>query len=361
MEAVFGGSKQWLACLSVRSAFDLFLSVMNFPKGSEIIYTAINIPDMTEIAEYHGLKVVPVDVDIDTLSPKEELLALAVSDKTVAILAAHIYGKWIDLQSIFKIARHYGLYVLEDCAECFHGLQMKGDKRSDLVFFSFGSIKYNTALGGAVVKVNDPQILLRMRAKLETYPCQTHLTYFQKLMKYSLLMMGMNSPTIRWVGINIFHLLKFEYQEVFISFLRGFPGNLVASLHYQPSSALLALMFRRITNAKEEDFGLCKMKGDYVKERMPDGVVVPGSNPKVGNYWLFPILVVSTVDLSLKVQQYKQHFYLTFYAKFLQSTLRPKHLVHLYSILADLQISLTSTFMYIQLIIILLTSNLVLN
>lgn len=296
VEGLFGGSEQWLACISVRSAFDLFLSVMNFPRGSEIIYTAVNIPDMTEIAEYHGLKVVPVDIDIETLAPKEELLELAVTDKTVAILAAHIYGKWIDLRAVKKIARAYGLYILEDCAECFHGLKMKGDKNSDLVFFSFGSIKYNTALGGAIVKVKDDKLLASMRAKLESYPLQSHWTYFLKLIKYSLLMLGMNSPTIGWAGINIFHLVRFDYKEQFISFLRGFPGNLITSLHYQPSAALLAFMFRRIINAKEEDFELCKKKGDYVKKRLPDDVVIPGSSAKIGNYWLFPILVVSTHD-----------------------------------------------------------------
>lgn len=296
MENLFGGSEQWLACISVRSAFDLFLSVMNFSKGSEIIFTAINIPDMTEIAEYHGLVVVPVDIEVETLAPKEELLDLAVTDKTVAILAAHIYGKWVTLEAVKKIAKTYGLYLLEDCAECFHGLKRKGDKKSDIVFFSFGPIKYNTSLGGAVVKVKDSELLARMRAKLESYPSQTHWTYFQKLIKYSVLMMGMNSPTISWFAVNLFHLLKVDYKNVFVSFLRSFPENLIASLRYQPSAALLAFMYRRIRNAKEGEFELCKTKGDYVKERLPDNVVIPGSASKVGNYWLFPILVVSAFD-----------------------------------------------------------------
>ena len=140
LEKLFGGSEQWLACLSIRTAFDAFLTVVNFPHGSEVIFTAINIPDMVSVVERHGLKVVPVDLDLDSLAPKPELVELAVTDKTVAILAAHLYGKWINLDKVFQVAHSHGLYVLEDCAESFQGLGRKGHKLSDLTFFSFGSI-----------------------------------------------------------------------------------------------------------------------------------------------------------------------------------------------------------------------------
>ena len=53
--------------MCVRTLFDLYLTVKNFPKGSEVIMTAINIPDMVNIVLLHGLKPVPVDVDIGTL------------------------------------------------------------------------------------------------------------------------------------------------------------------------------------------------------------------------------------------------------------------------------------------------------
>lgn len=48
---------------SVRSAWDLYLQVKNYPKGSEIIFTAFNIPDMEAIIRAHGLVYVPVDTD----------------------------------------------------------------------------------------------------------------------------------------------------------------------------------------------------------------------------------------------------------------------------------------------------------
>ena len=45
----------------------------NFEKGSEVIMTGITIPDMVKIVESHGLKIVPIDVDMETLQLKKKL------------------------------------------------------------------------------------------------------------------------------------------------------------------------------------------------------------------------------------------------------------------------------------------------
>ena len=38
-----------VVALSVRTAFDAYLSVLNLPRGSEVVMTGINIPDMMQI------------------------------------------------------------------------------------------------------------------------------------------------------------------------------------------------------------------------------------------------------------------------------------------------------------------------
>ena len=47
-----------LPCLAVRSGLDLFLKVKAFPSGSEIIMSAINIPDMVSVVKHHQLQVI---------------------------------------------------------------------------------------------------------------------------------------------------------------------------------------------------------------------------------------------------------------------------------------------------------------
>lgn len=303
VESLFGGSEQWLACFSIRTALDAFLDVMNFPAGSEIIFTAINIPDMVSVVEQRKLKVVPVDLDLDTLAPKPELVELAVTDKTVAILAAHLYGKWINLDKVFQVARAHGLYVLEDCAESFQGLKIKGHELSDVTFFSFGSIKHYTSLGGAVVGVKNPEILKKMRAKVEEYPIQSQWTYFKKLAAYSVLMMaGFNNSLFNWLLVNSFHLLGFHYKEYFISLLRAFPGGVTLSkLRHQPSAMLLRFMLYRLRQVSNKDFRNIKLKGDFVSENLPSNVFVPGRKAEISNYWLFPLVVVSIVEDELSI------------------------------------------------------------
>lgn len=293
VQELFGGPLRCLVCTSVRSGLDLFLTVMNFPKGSEIIFTAVNIPDMVNIVESHGIKVVPVDIDLETLAPKEELLELAITEKTVAVLVAHIYGKWIEMDRIVEIAHSNSLLVLEDCAECFQGFKHKDNDNSDLAFYSFGFIKYSTCLGGAVVKVNDNELLEKMKTKLESYPIQTSWTCFNKVAKYSVLTFLLNNAFLAWALIPLFHKVHFDYKEFFISLLRGYPGQILPQLHYQPSTAMLKVMHDVLYNVNDRSFDITKLKGDFVSSNMPNNVFVPGRKSRIVNYWLFPIIVVS--------------------------------------------------------------------
>lgn len=52
-----------LIILSVRSAFDLALRSLRLPPGSEVLLTALTVPDMVGIVRSHGLIPVPVDID----------------------------------------------------------------------------------------------------------------------------------------------------------------------------------------------------------------------------------------------------------------------------------------------------------
>ena len=58
--------------LSVRSIWDNFLRNLRLPRGSEVLMTAINIPNMVQIVRFNNLVPVPVDIDFDELKPKLE-------------------------------------------------------------------------------------------------------------------------------------------------------------------------------------------------------------------------------------------------------------------------------------------------
>ncbi|XP_070568883.1 uncharacterized protein [Ptychodera flava] len=293
--------KQWttphnrshvLPCLCVRTAFDLYLRVMKYPPGSEIIMSGVNIPDMGKIIRHHAIRIVSIDINIDTLSPKVELLESLISERTVAVLVAHVYGKWFEMDDVIEIAHRHGLHVLEDCAEAFRGSSHCGHPDADLSFFSFGVIKTSTAFGGAIVKIKDLKLYQSMVDMYKTYPIRPNSEYFKKVLKYAILIFIMNASEWRTaLSTNILRFFEFDYKKLFVDMLRGFPKDFFVKIRHQPSTPLLYMMYKRISRFKESSMNESRQKGDYVTQRLPSSVGVVGSNASIKNYWLFPVLV----------------------------------------------------------------------
>src|SRR5687768_445186 len=86
-----------LVSLSVRTGWDLFLTALGLPPGSEIIMSSVTIPDMARIVQHHGLVPVPIDVDAGRLEPDLDELEQSISPRTRAILVAHLFGSRIDM------------------------------------------------------------------------------------------------------------------------------------------------------------------------------------------------------------------------------------------------------------------------
>ena len=91
-----------------------------------------------------------VSVDLDAIKK-------AVTKQTVAVMIVHPFGMITttkaDMKSLRSLANEHNLHLLEDCAECFTGLGSDcydGSEYTDASFFSFGTIKTATALGGGI-------------------------------------------------------------------------------------------------------------------------------------------------------------------------------------------------------------------
>ncbi|XP_071801033.1 uncharacterized protein [Asterias amurensis] len=280
-----------LPCLCVRSAFDLFLQAQNYPPDSELIMTAINIPQMKEIAEIHGLTVVPLDVTSETLAPKLNILQELINDKTVAVLLAHIYGRWSAIDDAIDICKEHNLTVLEDCAQAFCGLKKVGHPKADLSLFSFGSIKTSTAFGGAIVRIRDRSLFQKMNLLHNRYLIQSRTAYFKKILNCFLGIVGLNSPLRMKFLLNVFQMMGWDHHKLVISMLRAFPMSDLKLLRLQPSTALLGMMLRRFQNFDEKKFEDGIKKCDYVTNRLPKDAKIVGKKAEIRNYWLFPLIV----------------------------------------------------------------------
>jgi dTDP-4-amino-4,6-dideoxygalactose transaminase len=140
-------------------ALCLALNALEIGLGDEVIapsYTAV-----ATIAAIEMAGAIPVLVDVDpyyyTLSP--EAIEQAVTERTRAVIAVHLYGQPADMNKILTIAKRHKLKVIEDCAQA-HGAIYE-DKRvgsiGDIGCFSFYPTKNLGALGdgGAVVTSDD--------------------------------------------------------------------------------------------------------------------------------------------------------------------------------------------------------------
>lgn len=133
-------------------ALEMAIQSMNFPEGAEVITTPFTFISTTHAIIRNGL--VPVFCDISEdytidVSKIEEL----VTEKTVAIVAVHVFGNICSVEEIERIAYKYSLKVIYDAAHAF-GETYKGKSISefgDMTVFSFHATKvFHTIEGGAV-------------------------------------------------------------------------------------------------------------------------------------------------------------------------------------------------------------------
>ena len=184
-ERLWSESGEAVACLSVRSGFDLLLSSLRLPAGSEVLMSALTVPDMPRIARHHGLIPVPVDLVENGCTPSLESLRQSVTPATRLLVVAHLFGTRIDMDPILEFARQHRLWVIEDCAQAYHGRPYRGHRDSDAALFSFGPIKTATALGGGIIRLKTPELADRLRQIQQSYPVQSRCSYLCRLLKYS--------------------------------------------------------------------------------------------------------------------------------------------------------------------------------
>lgn len=139
-------------------ALENILSVMNFPKGGEVITTPFTFASTTHAIIRCGLTPVFCDVNKDNYTIDVTKIESLITDKTCAIVPVHVYGNMCDVDSIAEIANKHNLKVIYDAAHAF-GVKYKGIDSAcfgDASMFSFHATKvFNTIEGGAVCYHDD--------------------------------------------------------------------------------------------------------------------------------------------------------------------------------------------------------------
>jgi perosamine synthetase len=288
LEQFWSGERHALATLSVRSGLDLVLQQLALPEGSEVLVSAITIRDIVTILEHHGLRAVPVDIDPATCAVRADLLEASVTDRTRAVLVAHLFGSRMPLDDVAAVARRHGLFLFEDCAQAFAADGYRGHADSHVSMFSFGPIKTATALGGGVLRFREAWRCEEARHRQAHWPVQSRARYARRLLKYALL------KALSWrIPYTLFVALcrrwGRSHDQVIAGAVRGFPaGDLLPQLRCQPSAALLALLRRRVTRYSPQVLAQRIEAAAAVTSGLP-AEVLPGSRAPTHCHWVVPI------------------------------------------------------------------------
>jgi perosamine synthetase len=287
--------EEGLVCLSVRSGWDLWLGAQGLRAGDEVLISAITHPDMVRIIHEHGLRAVPVDIDPETLAPRPWMLEAALTPRTRVVVVAHLFGGRMDLGPVSRFARERGLLLVEDCAQAFEGPQRMGDPAADVSMYSFGTLKTSTALGGAVLRVRDEEVLGRMRGIQASYPSQGRGVYLKKLLKV-LGLVAIARPRPYGLLARACAQLGYDIDALVGSVVRGFPPREPAAtffrrLRHQPPAPLLAMLSRRIRTFDGKRLARRAKAGERFASRLRVVDLHPGRHSLKRTHWLFPVVV----------------------------------------------------------------------
>lgn len=127
----------------------------------DIITTPFSFVATTSSIVWEGCNPVFVDINKDTLNIDADLIEDAITEKTSAILATHVYGNPCEVGKIQKIADKHNLKVIYDAAHAF-GVELNGRsifEYGDISICSLHATKlYHSIEGGLLISKNSALI-----------------------------------------------------------------------------------------------------------------------------------------------------------------------------------------------------------
>lgn len=158
------GVRHAIATSSGTGALQLGMAGLGIGPGDEVILADINWIASAAPIVHLGAKPVLVDVLADTWCLDPAAVEAAITPKTKAILAVHLYGNLCDMDALAAIAERHGLHLIEDAAEAigsvWHG--RRAGSMGAFGAFSFHGTKTITTGEGGIFVTNDEELYQRV-------------------------------------------------------------------------------------------------------------------------------------------------------------------------------------------------------
>lgn len=126
-----------IPCGNGTDALQIALMALELEPGDEIVLPAFTYIAAAEAVALLGLRPVLVDVDPRTFNLDASQVEAALSERTRAIIAVHLFGQAADMEPLLSLAARHHLYLIEDNAQ-----SLGADYR-----FSDGSVRKAGTIG----------------------------------------------------------------------------------------------------------------------------------------------------------------------------------------------------------------------
>ncbi len=165
--AAYCGTRHCVGVANGLDALTLIIKAYGFGPGDEIIVPANTFIATLLAVSANGCTPVLVEPDWNTRLIDVNKIESAVTPRTKAIMVVHLYGRAVEMETVWEVAKRHGLKVIEDSAQA-HGAKYQGKRcgsLGDASGFSFYPGKNLGCLGdGGAVTTNDDELVKKIRA-----------------------------------------------------------------------------------------------------------------------------------------------------------------------------------------------------
>lgn len=173
--ATFIGTPHALGVANGTDALELALRALDIGPGDDVLTVSFTAVATVAAIGRSGARARFIDIDPNTLTlcpdALQDFLQAPQTRLPKAIIVVHLYGQPAQMERINSIAAHYGISVIEDCAQA-HGASIAGHKvgsLSTIGCFSMYPTKNLGALGDAGAIVTHDPLLHEKMAQLRQY------------------------------------------------------------------------------------------------------------------------------------------------------------------------------------------------
>ncbi len=154
------GVKYAIATSSCTGALHMGMSALGIGQGDEVIMADTNWIATAAPIVHLGAKPVFVDILPDSWCIDPDLAEAAITPRTKAIVAVHLYGNLCDMDRLLAIGEKYNIPIIEDAAEAigsvYHG--KRAGSMGKFGSFSFHGTKTLTTGEGGMFVTNDADL-----------------------------------------------------------------------------------------------------------------------------------------------------------------------------------------------------------